>query len=93
MFLLKISNSPESHQPTPFFVPVNEDLLVPFYELVAMASNASQMLESALEQMDDIIAGKSFCFTIRASKDCPDCSFILSLNWLHKNNLKTRARQ
>lgn len=27
-----------------------------------MASNASHMLEAALEQMDDIIAGKSFCF-------------------------------
>ena len=27
-----------------------------------MASNASHMLEAALEQMDDIIAGKRFCF-------------------------------
>lgn len=27
-----------------------------------MASNASHMLEAALEQMDDIIAGKNFCF-------------------------------
>uniref|UniRef100_A0A8C2WDI9 PPFIA binding protein 2 n=1 Tax=Cyclopterus lumpus TaxID=8103 RepID=A0A8C2WDI9_CYCLU len=33
-----------------------------------MASNASHMLEAALEQMDDIIAGKSFCFTIKPSK-------------------------
>lgn len=30
-----------------------------------MASNASHMLEAALEQMDDIIAGKSFCFHYR----------------------------
>lgn len=36
-----------------------------------MASNASHMLEAALEQMDDIIAGKSSCFFIRASIDCP----------------------
>lgn len=36
-----------------------------------MASNASHMLEAALEQMDDIIAGKSFCFIIRPSIDCP----------------------
>lgn len=27
-----------------------------------MASNASHILEAALEQMDEIIAGKSFCF-------------------------------
>lgn len=29
-----------------------------------MASNASHMLEAALEQMDDIIAGKSFLFSL-----------------------------
>uniref|UniRef100_A0A3Q3II01 Liprin-beta-1/2 coiled-coil domain-containing protein n=1 Tax=Monopterus albus TaxID=43700 RepID=A0A3Q3II01_MONAL len=36
-----------------------------------MASNASHMLEAALEQMDDIIAGKTFSFFVRASTDCP----------------------
>lgn len=33
-----------------------------------MASNASHMLEAALEQMDDIITGKSFCFIVILSR-------------------------
>ena len=36
-----------------------------------MASHASHVLEAALEQMDDIIAGKSFSFIVKVSGDCP----------------------
>lgn len=36
--------------------------------LVPMASDASHMLEAALEQMDDIITGKRFWFIIVVSK-------------------------
>lgn len=42
---------------------------------VAMASNACHILEAALEQMDDIIAGKSYSPHYLKNKDA---SFIIA---------------
>lgn len=64
--------------------------------LVPMASNASHMLEAALEQMDDIITGKSFWFIIVLSRLPPLRLWGLNGNrfwWMRKHAIKKRARK
>lgn len=57
-----------------------------------MASDASHVLEAALEQMDDIIAGKSFSFIVKVSRDCPVCNCRLSYDQ-HRPHDLTAAHQ
>jgi hypothetical protein len=45
-----------------------------------MQSDASHMLEAALEQMDDIIAGK-FPFLLRPPQRQPGLQLLLTLDW------------
>lgn len=64
--------------------------------LVPMASDASHMLEAALEQMDDIITGKSFWFIIVLSRLPTLRLWGLKGNrfwWMRKHVIKKRARK